>query len=585
MSRRNPVPWILSSLFFIAAIALLVIALLPFATMKSVLDVLSKDGNLSLLRPDDAPIFRFFIGFLSVCLFVTAYLTSRRQWKVIFVYIRQVAQDFRRLFSFSKPSRKELGFWGAVLIVTILGVIQRLVWIQGPMGHDEAYSIVTFADTVFHALTDYSLPNNHIFHTILVSLSIKLFGLSPWVTRLPAFAAGVLMIPGVYYLAKRIYDPWTGLLASLLVVFSNVLIVYSTTARGYTLVALFTLAILILSEYVQRENNLAAWGLISILSALGLFTVPIMLFPFGISFLWLFLEKFVTDPAPYASKWKFLQYWLISGILAALLTLAFYTPVLIYTGPQLLFANSFVAPLAWKDLPSTWHARLLETWVEWTVGVPLVLAVTLGAGWILGLAFHRRLSTIRIPLQLASLSWIAALLLIQRVNPWAKIWVFLLPLMLIWSAAGLVGLVRNIRLKFLYNISLAGIVTGMALLAGVWSGIQLIPRLPGLLAQRGDMENIVIYLKQNMNDTDLIEVDWPDDSPAWFYGLEYGISSFQFDKRIPYTRAWIIVNPPDGQTYESVIANHNTDNPPLNISAIKLVQTIGTHQIYECPAQ
>ena len=443
--------------------------------------------------------------------------------------------------------------------------------------------MVTFADTIFHAITDYSLPNNHIFHTILVNLSVKVFGLAPWTVRLPAFLAGVLIIPGVYYLAKRIYDPWTGLLASILVAFSPSLIDYSTNARGYTLVALFSLIIFILGNYVRRERNLLAWGLISIFSALGLYTVPVMLFPFGILFIWLFMENLAISPAPYSSRWQFLNYWLIAGLLAAFLTILLYTPVLIYSGPQKLFSNGFVAPLSWSDLPETWHARLKDTWSEWTHGIPLVIIIVLGAGWVSSLIFHRKISATHVPLQLSALLWISILLVVQRSNAWAKVWVFLLPLMLIWSAAGITGLMRNIRLKFLNRPSLAGIVTVTVLLVGIWSTGQLIPKLAGLLAQRSDVENAVLFFKKSIDKTDLIVVDWPDDASVWFYSLEYGISNNHFDKRIPYTRAWILVNPPDGQTVTSVLADRGPDIPALDLPSKKLIQEIGTRQVYECP--
>jgi hypothetical protein len=585
MLRRDLFSLLFTFLFCLIGFSLFMIALLPYEIMRTFLSVSSPDGNLSLLRADNAVVFRFLVGVLSVIMLVSAYLTGKRKWKKVLILVKHLGQDLQMLFLFSKTSKAEKGFLAALFLVVVLGVICRLASIENPMLHDEAYSVTTFTDTIFHALTDYSLPNNHIFHTILVSLSIKVFGMTPWAVRLPAFLAGVLIIPGVYFLAKHIYGPWTGLLAGVLVAFSHSLISYSTNARGYTLVALFTLVILTLGHYVRREENLFAWILISCFSALGLYTVPVMLFPFGILFVWLFSENLATDPAPYSSKWKFLRYWLIAGLLTAILTVMLYTPTLIYTSPQMIFANGFVAPLPWSDIPDTWHARLIDTWSEWTDGVPLPVTVILCAGWVLSLIFHRKLSPVRIPLQLASFWGIATLLIVQRSNAWARVWVFLLPLMLIWASAGIIGLLQKVHLKFPYGISLASIVTGLVLFVGVWSTIQQIPKLPGLLAQRGDVENAILFLKKNINDTDLIVVDWPDDSPAWFYALEHGINNNHFDKRISYTRAWILINPPDGQTYDSVLANRGPDIPALDLPSMKLIQTIGTHQIYVCPIQ
>jgi hypothetical protein len=117
---------------------------------------------------------------------------------------------------------------------------------------------------------------------------------------------------------------------------------------------------------------------------------------------------------------------------------------------------------------------------------------------------------------------------------------------------------------------------------GIWSTIQLIPKLSGLLAQRGDVENAVLFFKKSISDTDLIVVDWPDDSSVWFYALEHGLSNIHFDKRIPFTRAWILVNPPDGQTLQSVLTDRGPDIPALDLASKRLIQNVGTRQIYRC---
>ena len=76
---------------------------------------------------------------------------------------------------------------------------------------------MAFARSLFAAATDYHLPNNHVFHSILVYFSTRIFGIQPWAVRLPAFTAGVLLVPAAYWLAKRLYDRWTALGAALLV--------------------------------------------------------------------------------------------------------------------------------------------------------------------------------------------------------------------------------------------------------------------------------------------------------------------------------------------------------------------------------
>jgi len=174
-------------------------------------------------------------------------------------------------------------------------------------------------------------------------------------------------------------------------------------------------------------------------------------------------------------------------------------------------------------------------------------------------------------------------MIVQRYNAWERVWVFLLPLMIIWASAGVMPFLNKVHLKFAGHLSLAPVVLGALILTCGWSTIRLGSRLPELLAQRGDVENVTLFLENNLEETDLVVVDWPDDAPLMFYFQEYNISNHHFDKRFPYNRAWIVVNPPDGQTLESVLSDRGPDIPPLNLNAVELVQEFGTRQVFRCP--
>ena len=59
--------------------------------------------------------------------------------------------------------------------ITLAGFVLRVLVIHRPIAYDEAYTFINFASRPFkHILADYSAPNNHIFHTILVGLGVKL---------------------------------------------------------------------------------------------------------------------------------------------------------------------------------------------------------------------------------------------------------------------------------------------------------------------------------------------------------------------------------------------------------------------------
>src|SRR5215216_5674591 len=86
--------------------------------------------------------------------------------------------------------------------ITLIALILRLLDLNQSISYDEAYTFIHFASRPYkHILADYSAPNNHIFHTILVRIAYRLFGAQAWVLRLPAFLAGIFMVPAMYITA------------------------------------------------------------------------------------------------------------------------------------------------------------------------------------------------------------------------------------------------------------------------------------------------------------------------------------------------------------------------------------------------
>ncbi len=586
MSRRGFLLWLPVGLIALPGLFLIIPAFLPYPALKSLLDSFTSDGNFNSLKPWNAVVFKGLFAAGGLTVLGLSAMSALRPWKKTGAFFRQLGADTRTFFASLYPQKDELGFLAALLAIMALAVIYRLEHVYSPLHHDEAYTYVAFGRSLFSALTDYHLPNNHVFHSILVWLSTRLFGIQPWAVRLPAFLAGVLLVPATYWLARRLYDRWTALAAAFLVAWFPPLIGYANNARGYTLVALFTVLTLALGDQVRRRKNLFAWGLISLFSALGLYTVPVMLFPFGVLFVWLFLEYWFRDvsigPASYHSRMEFLSCWLAAGLGTALLTILFYLPILVYTGPDKLFANGFVTPLAWPDLLETLSHRFAETWAEWTFRVSWVFILLLIAGWALSLIFHRKISNTRIPLQLAALVWIAALLLIQRPNAWSKVWVFLQPLMLLWAAGGSFGLLQKVHLPGAQRRLLMPVAFGLVLFAGVWQAIRLVPQLPELWAIKGPEEQAVLFVQDQLQEKDLIVVAPTVDAAVWYYSELHGIPDIYFDSRnSDFQRALVLVDLAEGQTPASVIAARGPAPDLLEVNSASLLDTFGDLQVFE----
>lgn len=212
--------------------------------------------------------------------------------------IRRIPGDFKAFWVDLRgwPHLRRDGW--ILLAIMAASLLIRAPLLDRPMFHDESYTAVTWAPgPLTYILEDYHLPNNHIFHTILVSWSHDLFGSQPWSVRLPAFIAALLLIPAGYGLTRRWYGRVPALSAAALMGIAPIITDYATNARGYSLFMLFSLLIFWLAARLARQNNLVEWLLLVVFASLGFWTVPMMLYPFGAVCVWLGLSA-VFDSAP-----------------------------------------------------------------------------------------------------------------------------------------------------------------------------------------------------------------------------------------------------------------------------------------------
>src|SRR5919109_2597730 len=152
---------------------------------------------------------------------------------------RSLRAIFEHLFL---PEKDPVYIYMILGVITLIGFCLRIIDLNQSIAYDEAYTFIHFASRPFkHILADYSAPNNHIFHTILVGFAYRLFGGEPWALRLPAFLAGILMTPAMYITARRFFSPYQSLAAAGLMAVIPLFISYSVNGRGYSLLVLLAL--------------------------------------------------------------------------------------------------------------------------------------------------------------------------------------------------------------------------------------------------------------------------------------------------------------------------------------------------------
>ena len=241
------------------------------------------------------------------------------------------------------------------VVALLLGVaalsLRGWVLVRVPITDDELLSYDFYVHPGL-ALTasNYSLPNNHVFHNLLVGVLGQLTSLSPdLLQRLPALLAGIVLLPISYLLLLRYLRFSAATLALGLFTFLPLPMFYAVAGRGYSLqlaaaVVGFFATLELLRPGGQRRLPEAAFILSGII---GLYTVPThagILAAFGVVLAATYIRQ-----APRV-RWHRLGRLAVAtaGIVATAGLL--YAPIGAISGWATLFQNPYVhSALSWAD--------------------------------------------------------------------------------------------------------------------------------------------------------------------------------------------------------------------------------------------
>lgn len=574
----------------------------PMDTWQVLGDKLAPDGSLEALTLIPEGILRVVSGILAILLIgLGMMMIVRPVWirrllngmcasagTLVKRFPADVKTFFHQLHGWPHSRRDR---WILLLIIGV-SILLRATLLDRPVNHDEAYTAVTWAPgPLRYIIEDYHLPNNHIFHTVLVSLTYHLFGSQPWSIRLPALFAGLLLIPAGYGLTRRWYGQAAGLIAAGLIAIAPVITDYSTIARGYSLFMLLSLLVFWLAARLVRKNNLFEWLLLVLFAALGFWTVPMMLYPFGAVCVWIGMTAFL-DPQSrqaYGGSLRLLETLLAAGILTIFLTGLLYSPVLLHSGLGPLINNPFIAPLSFEEFwPTLLASRLPETLTEWSRGFGQAGLAILMLGVFLSLIFHRQSGRYTIHALGAVLLWMIPVLLLRRPNAWPRTWSYIYPIGFIWAAAGWAGLADWLRVLAKNESGLKWALRGaggVILIAGLVMSFSHSRQICSQLdCQPGGEEEAVSYLQPRLEETDLVLVESPSNAVIWYYFEQSGLSREYFRKDLPFYRATILINITEDQTVESVITHFGFSRDWFEMDTLSLVHANNLMEIYQIEA-
>jgi 4-amino-4-deoxy-L-arabinose transferase-like glycosyltransferase len=322
-----------------------------------------------------------------------------------------------------------------VLVICAIGICLRGYFLFQPMRYDESFTFLVFANRGFWDLFNYPLPNNHLLHTIFISVSTSIFGSFPISIRLPSFLAGVASIPLIYLVCQKLGNKESGVIAMLSMAVFPYLVFYSTIARGYSLIVFFTLLLILTGDNYHKRPSVPGCVLISIISAFGMFTMPSMLYVLCGFFLWiaavLFIKRITVGNI---IKSFILPY----SAMTFLFSIIFYTPSIIISGGiETIISNRFVRPSERGVFLGKINSHFSEIYQDFSRDVPTSVQIILFVFIIIGIIRTIKEKNMPLALMLISMIFGSGIIFFFTCRiPFVRTWIFILPIVFIIMDSG-----------------------------------------------------------------------------------------------------------------------------------------------------
>jgi len=575
---------IISFIIFVMGITLVGISYLPFELVKTKIDVFTVNITADFFSAEILLKLRFIgIAVILIGFMYSAVIEEIQQpFDRLFI---SLSSFFREIFSkFLKVIRKEdkIHIYSFIILI-IIAIIVRLFYLFKPIHYEEAFTFLNYAQKpLFMSLSDYSYSSNHLFSTLLVHISYRLFGNNLWAIRLPALIFGILIIPMAYTVVRIFYNKNAAILSAGIIAASPILIGYSTNATGYIMICFFFMVLLALGKYILYKDNLFPWLLLAVLSAIGFYTIPTMSYPFGIFIVWLLLS-IISKDTKFSYIYLFKRFFLFL-IITIILTFILYVPILIRSDLISIINNKFADPLSWWHAFSILPSSVNSIWNQWNQNIPIAISIFFAMGFIASLFLHKKIASHKVPIISAVFIYCIPLFLMQRNIPSEAAWLFLLPIYIILSSAGIIFLLRLILSKIKnYKsiiISILSVILSIGLsLVVFYSQSAYYSNEVGTLK---DAEEITIMLKDRLETGDMVLSKSPSDAILIYYSKKHNIPVDYFELSSDLysnKRAFIVVNKTNGQTLDEIFNSYGSS--VLVYSSPKLLKEYKSAYIYE----
>jgi len=413
---------------------------------------------------------------------------------------------------------------GWLFMVLCLGIAVRAYFLAQPVRYDEAYTFLNFVNGPLLPLFDYAYPNNHVLHTILMKLSTMLFGAHPASLRLPAFIAGIASIPLMFCLARTLSRDRSATFATVIIAVFPYLILYSTNARGYSIVVFLTLALIWVAAQTAQSPSIAASAVLSIIGAFGLLTIPSTAFAVAGVYLWYGCLLLINGTK---LKRMACDFAVPCAVMTAGLTAFLYTPVIfVSNGIEPIIDNEYVKAQPSAEFFSRIYPHFAATLADFSRDIPgpvVILCLGLMAIGTYGAAKNRNWPVLL--LLPAALAASTVLFFIKHAIPFPRTWIFLIPIAILQANAGLAYCLETFpgkpRRFINYGIVLAGACYALFLVSS-----NAMARYPDT-GTFPEAPRIAGYLKPLIKEGDEVHASVPADYPTYFYLWYNGVRDFR----------------------------------------------------------
>ena len=519
--------YFLSVFFLLCTLAINIwFIFISFETLKSYIDLFRPEKPYQFFTNEYHFYFRVFsilVGLILVFLMILLQTKTNQYLNIIKI----LSSEISLLISKSKAKAhlflqsENKSYLYIIIFVFLGGIIFRLIYLDRPVFHDEAKTFYAFVSKSWvDTVSNYYVPNNHVFHSILSRICFLLLGTGEWVFRLPVFISGCLALILCYLYARSFFNKNVAIILLALITNGIPLVSYSVNARGYMLITCcFLSLLLIVKELNKNSTNIVLCVAFIVVSSVGLWTAPVMAIPLLFVFYWFLLEGGLANIFVRAKK-SFVALLLIGS-----LTVILYIPVILRCGIGALTSNPYVKEQTLSTVLRSLFLYFSQYWDFLTTGYTSSMSYVFILLFFIGALYHVFNSNSKNLFLALILSFGSVFFILKRL-PFDRTLLFVYPVFWTFIATGIYYILRFVSNKTGQNIKTLSLT--FSFVAFCYTSFICLKKNAIIDTHRNqtcvEAEKIVSDIQKNLKIGNTIETSTPLAGPIRYYLLKNNLS-------------------------------------------------------------